>query len=124
MDNFRVKYEKKEDAMHLMNILKNNYKVVTEDWKGKFYAEIHLHWDYKRGKVHQAMPDYIKKILLLFQNSDKYKLCHTQYSYTPPLYEGKVQLAKQESTTPELPEQAYYRNKTSRKEKLYIMQEQ
>ena len=56
-----VKYENKEDAMHLMKILKDNYEAVTEDWKGTLYAGLHLHLDYKGEKVHLLMPGYIKK---------------------------------------------------------------
>ena len=104
VDDFGVKYEKREDAEHLMQVLKDNYEAVTEDWKGAIYAGIHLHWDYKRGKVHLSMPGYIKKALILFQHPDNYKPCHTPHPYTPPSYGRKVQLAKQERNEPRLPE--------------------
>ena len=42
VDDFGVKYANKEDAEHLMSVLKQDYE-VTKDWKGERYIEMHLH---------------------------------------------------------------------------------
>ena len=41
VDDFGVKYVNKEDAEHLMSVLKQKYK-VTEDWEGKRYIGMHI----------------------------------------------------------------------------------
>ena len=59
-----MKYANKEDAEHLMSVLKQNYE-VTED-AGKVrdtLACIYLCWDYPGRKVHLAMPGYVEKAL-------------------------------------------------------------
>ena len=71
VDNFGVKYERKEDAVHLMTILKNNYEKVTEDLMGELYAGITLKWDYDNRKVHLSIPNYIKKTLLIISKDSE-----------------------------------------------------
>jgi hypothetical protein len=44
IDDFRIKYVDKENAYHLLNALKQDYK-VTEDWTGGLYCGIKLDWD-------------------------------------------------------------------------------
>ena len=46
VDNFGVKYVGKEHADHLVNFLKNKYK-IREDRKGELYCGISLNWNYK-----------------------------------------------------------------------------
>ena len=41
MDGFGVKCVNKEDAQHLMSVLKQNYE-VTEDWEGGRYIGMHF----------------------------------------------------------------------------------
>ena len=41
VDDFGVTYVNKEDAEHLMSVLKQNYE-VTEDWEGERYIGMHL----------------------------------------------------------------------------------
>ena len=69
MDGFGVKCVNKEDAKHLMSVLKQNYE-VTEDWEGERYIAMHLGWDYLGRKVHLAMPGYVKKALRDFLHED------------------------------------------------------
>ena len=68
MDDFGVKYENKADVQDLINILNNNYKVVTIDWAGALYAGINLDCDCKNKKVHLTMPGYIKRAFHQFQH--------------------------------------------------------
>ncbi len=65
VDNFAIKYTRKEDVDHLLNALKKDDE-VTEDWTGKKYLGLTIEWDYDNQKVHLWMPAYIKKALLCF----------------------------------------------------------
>jgi hypothetical protein len=60
VDNFAVKYQKKEDVDHLLNALKKDYK-IAEDWTGTKYLGLTMVWDYQNRKVHLWMPGYIKR---------------------------------------------------------------
>ena len=51
VNNFGIKYEGKEHAMHLLTCLKIYYDKVTTDWKGELYAGINLEWNYKKRWV-------------------------------------------------------------------------
>ncbi len=44
VDNFGVKYERKEDIDHLIAVIKTKYK-LTEDWPGDLYCGIKSNWD-------------------------------------------------------------------------------
>ena len=62
VDDFGVKYIKKEDVNHLIKVLKENYE-ISEDWSGTKYAGLTMKWDYDAQKVHLSMPGCIKKAL-------------------------------------------------------------
>ena len=51
MDGFGVKYVREEHAQHLIECLKEKYKLV-EDWTGVLYlyCGIKLEWDYKKRR--------------------------------------------------------------------------
>ena len=68
VDNFGIKYEKEEHAIHLLNSLKENY-TVTEDWEGKLYCGITLKWNYDERTVELSMPGYIERALIRFQHT-------------------------------------------------------
>jgi hypothetical protein len=62
VDNFGVKYVKKEDANHLIASIKKTY-TLTKDWSGTIYCGIALEWDYVNCTVKILMLGYIKKKL-------------------------------------------------------------
>ncbi len=62
VDDFGVKYVKKEDVDHLIASIKSTYS-LTEDWTDNMYCRITLEWDYENGHVDISMPGYIKKKL-------------------------------------------------------------
>ena len=62
VDDFGVKYVAKADALHLIDALKQNYK-ITEDWSGRKYIRLTFDWDYEKRKVHLSMPGYVQKTL-------------------------------------------------------------
>jgi hypothetical protein len=62
VDDFRVKYVGKENAMHLISFLKQHYE-ISEDWTGSKYIGITFDWDYHHRQVHLSMLGYIEKAL-------------------------------------------------------------
>ncbi len=84
VNNFAIKYTKKEDIDHLLNALKKDYE-VTEDWMGKKYLGLTIEWDYNNQKVHLWMPRYIKKALLRFKHDKPKKMQNSVHPYTIPV---------------------------------------
>ena len=99
VDDFGVKYEGVEHALHLKKALEEDY-TVTEDWTGGRYIGITLDWDYKNQQVHLSMPDYVKKALLQFQHVMKAKKQNAPYPSVKINYGAKKQYATQSSTAP------------------------
>ena len=62
VDDFGVEYAGKEQANHLLTILKEHYE-VTVDWDGNKYLGIYLEWNYTKGTVRMSMKNYIKTVL-------------------------------------------------------------
>ena len=57
VDDFGIKYVGKEHAQHLLNILKEFYK-IEEDWTGSLYCGITLDWHYDQQYVDIFMVNY------------------------------------------------------------------
>ena len=100
VDDFGVKYEGEEHALHLKQALEEHYKVTT-DWTGKRYIGIMLDWDYKKQQVHLTMPGYVTKALKQFQHVF-HKAQHAPYPSIPIKYGAKKQYATESSTAPSL----------------------
>jgi len=62
VDDFGIKYFSKDDAEHLINVLKKYYK-VSIDWTGKNYCGFEITWNYEQKYVDIQMPGYIEKLL-------------------------------------------------------------
>jgi hypothetical protein len=65
IDDLCIEYIGKDYAQHLINTLKQNYRIEV-DWDGNRYLGITLDWDYKKRKAHLSMPSYIDKELARF----------------------------------------------------------
>jgi hypothetical protein len=65
IDNFGIKYIGKQHAMHLVETLKEWYK-VSEDWDGTRYCGITIKWDYCNKTVDLSMSGYIVNMLHKF----------------------------------------------------------
>jgi hypothetical protein len=63
VDDFGVKYKRKEDVDHLIAAIKDKYKKLSEDWSGDLYCGIKLTWDYVARALDMSMPSYILKQL-------------------------------------------------------------
>jgi hypothetical protein len=88
VDNFDIKYFKKEDNDHLIDTLKKYYNVKV-DPKGKELVKIELDWDYKNRKVHLSMKPYLDKSLRQFDNVVLTKCQHSPYPHVEPKYGAK-----------------------------------
>ena len=61
VDDFGVKYTRREDAEHLLGILEKEFTAVSNDWDGELYCGIKLEWNYEEIWLDISMPGYIKK---------------------------------------------------------------
>jgi len=101
VDDFGVKYIGKEHVMHLINTLKEHYK-VAEDWKGWQYLGITLDWDYKNCEIHLSMPEYVGRALARFNHPIPDQPQHQPHQHATPMYGATVQYAKPEDTSQRL----------------------
>ena len=62
VDDFGIKYERKEDLDHLLNALRQKYE-VSVDMTGSNFCGLTFEWDYKQSFVDVSMPKYIPKTL-------------------------------------------------------------
>jgi hypothetical protein len=84
VDDFRVKYTKKEDAQHLLDAIAANYPVKA-DWAGTKYIGINLEWKYTEGEVKLSMKGYVPNALKEFQHQPPTKPVNGPTPYTAPV---------------------------------------
>ena len=69
VDYFGVKYVGEDHAQHLLDVVKQYYKVTddlsTETQSDKV-IDITLEWDYEKRRVHLSMPGYVPEALIRF----------------------------------------------------------
>ena len=100
VDDFGVRFTKKEDAQHLIDSLQALYP-ITVDWTGTKYLGLTLKWDYIKRRVDISMPGYIKAVLL--------KILHilakqrdAPHAWIPPSYGAKIQYTVDDDESPAL----------------------
>jgi hypothetical protein len=93
VDDFGVKYIGKEHVHHLLQVLRQDYK-IEEDWEGTRYLGITLDWDYTKRKVHLSMPSYNEKALARFGHQVPTKPQDQPHKHTIPMHGATVQYAK------------------------------
>ena len=59
VNDFGIKYFKKEDTQHLLYTLGNHY-TYTVDWAGINLCRLTLDWDYDKGYAYISIPGYVK----------------------------------------------------------------
>ena len=102
VNNFGIKYNKKEDAMHLIHALQEKYD-ITQDWTGSLYISIIMNWDYKAGILDISMPGYLKEALHKFQHPTPSQSQHSPHQWNPLSYSStSPQLAHQDPESPKL----------------------
>ena len=57
--DFGIRYERREDAIHLINAPQERYK-ITQDCTKSLYSGITLNWEYKAIILDRYMPGYVK----------------------------------------------------------------
>ena len=65
VDDFGVKYQGKQHALHLISTLQKHYD-VTIDWSGDLFCGLHLNWDYSRRTVDLSVPNFVQKACTWF----------------------------------------------------------
>lgn len=65
VDDFGVRYTKKEVAEHLTKTIENRYPIKC-CWDPDYYLGITLKWDHKKRTVELSMPGYVTEALLKF----------------------------------------------------------
>jgi hypothetical protein len=87
VDNFGIKYIGEEHFHHLVDAIKEEYKVEIDE-TGGHYCGIKLDWDYDKGYVNISMPGYVHKQLTICSHVLKRK---TFSPYDPcPIHYGKT----------------------------------
>ena len=90
MDDFGLKYVGQEHAQHLMNTLKQEYK-ISQDWEEKQYPGLDLDWDYSQRRVHISMLEYITNTLKRLHHTAPKKPQYQPHPHAKPKYGAKVQ---------------------------------
>ena len=99
VDDFGIKYNSVEDANHLLNALKQYYK-LSVDWNGENYCGLTIKWNYKEGYVDISIPGYIHSLLQRLKHTLPRKVIHHPHDYTLPAYGTRRQYVQDPDTTP------------------------
>jgi hypothetical protein len=99
VDNFAIKYVRREDADHLINTIKAHY-ICTVDEEGTKYIGLTMKWDYKHQKAHIHMPDYLRKGMIQYKHSTLTKIQNSPHPHIDPQYGAKIQYTETEDESP------------------------
>ena len=99
VDDFAVKYVKKEDLNHLLRSLQSKY-TITIDNNATQFCGIQLTWDYRKRKVTLSMPGYVDNLLHKLQHPKPTKPEYNPHTWKPPKYGETAQYVE---TPPQLP---------------------
>ena len=99
VDNFGVKYVGGRHLDHLINALRDQYK-ITFDLTGNSYLGLTIDWKYAQGYVDISIPDYVRKALHEFQHLEPRRPTHSPSKWTAPAYGSRIQYAKPPDTSP------------------------
>ena len=101
VDDFGIKYYSQEDADHLINALKQHYK-ITIDKEGRNYCGLTFDWDYDNGWVDISMPGYIDKVLHRYNHTPPPNPEYSPHIHTTPVFGQRVQYAAPPDDSPKL----------------------
>jgi len=99
VDNFAIKYTKKEDAQHLIDALEKDYTIST-NWDSTKYIGLTIDWDYAKRKVYIHMPGYLAKALQRFNHPTPAKQQNSPHPHVTPNYGAKVQYSTADEDSP------------------------
>ena len=101
VDDFAVKYTKKEDAQHLINAIQKFY-TTTIDWDATKYIGLTVDWDYTNRKVYLHMPGYLTKALQRFKHEIPKSKQNSPHPHATPQYGAKAQYVENGDSLPPL----------------------
>jgi hypothetical protein len=101
VDDFGVKYTRKEDVDHLIATLRILY-TISIDWTGHDYCGLTLDWDYVNRTVDISIPGYVENALHKFQHPERTRAQHAPHAWLAPSYGAVPQLATAEDTSDSL----------------------
>ena len=84
VDDFLIKYKKKEDIHHLLNALRKKYEIST-DYTASKYCGITLEWNWKTQTCDLSIPEYLEHALETFNHSSDHSPQHSPYPCSPLL---------------------------------------
>jgi hypothetical protein len=99
VNDFGVKYVGKENAQHLLDVVRQYYKCLC-NWVGERYCGLTIKWDYNGREDHLAMPGYLPKALTRFKHPIPTKPQDQPYPHVKPNYGAKTQHTAAEDTSP------------------------
>ena len=98
VDDFGVRYTKKEDAEHLVKTIQGRYPIKV-DWEPTFYLGVTLEFNYEDRTCKMSMPGYVKQALIKFHHEFN-KTINSPSPFMPPVYDQKIQMATIDKTNP------------------------
>ena len=98
VDDFGIKYQGNDDALHLISTLEKQYKIKV-DMDGSMYLGITIALDKPNRKVTLSMPGYVEKALKRFNITKASRDTHSPAIYTTPVYGQQQQQATPEDTS-------------------------
>ncbi len=101
VDDFAVKYINREDANHLINTIRKNYRMTVDEEATK-YIGLTIQWDYTNRKVHTHMPGYLGKAYVRFNHEKPMKIQNSPHSNVLPNHGVKTQYATEGFDSPVL----------------------
>jgi hypothetical protein len=90
VDDFGITYIGNKHLQHLYNALRQETYDIVEDQTGNLYCGINLKWNYDKGYVDLAMPQYVMKQLTRYAHPAPNKPQHYPYSPNPITYEKTI----------------------------------
>jgi hypothetical protein len=101
VDDFAVKYVKREDADHLIDTIRKYYPMTVDEEATK-YIGLTTHWDYIKRQAHIHMPGYIDKALVRFNHEKATTIQNSPYPHVSSNYGAKIQYVEDEIDSPTL----------------------
>ena len=74
VDDFGVRYEENEHALHLLQMLRKYYKAISVNWRGTLYCGITLKCDYQQRTCELSMPGYVHQAVEKFHHGTNHTI--------------------------------------------------
>ena len=100
VDDFGVKYIRKEHAEHFLKGVLEKFYEVTTDWEGKKYIGLALDWDYEKSEVHVSILGYVKSAAKELDHTPPKRYQKLPVPCTSIKYGAKQQWVEDQSPSP------------------------